>query len=57
MSINIDLSNKRAIVTGVSRGIGWSADLNYDEIANHPNDPNNYLPLFRSGWEKRQTVT
>jgi len=27
MSINIDLSNKRAIVTGVSSGIGWRVDL------------------------------
>jgi galactonate dehydratase len=36
--------------------IGWGADLNYDEIAQHPYNPNNFLPLFRSGWEKRQPV-
>ncbi|MCW1968329.1 MAG: mandelate racemase/muconate lactonizing enzyme family protein [Anaerolineae bacterium] len=32
---------------------GWGSDLNYDEIAQHPYNPNNYLPLFRAGWEKR----
>lgn len=36
--------------------IGWGTDLNYDEIIKHPYNPNNYLPLFRSGWEKRLTV-
>lgn len=36
--------------------IGWGTDLNYDEIAEHPYNPNNYLPLFRSGWERRQQV-
>jgi galactonate dehydratase len=36
--------------------IGWGTDLNYEEIAKHPYNPNNYLPLFRSGWEKRQPV-
>jgi len=36
--------------------IGWGTDLNYDEIAKHPYNPNNYLPLFRSGWEQRLTV-
>lgn len=36
--------------------IGWGTDLNYDEIVKHPYNPNNYLPLFRSGWEKRLTV-
>lgn len=35
---------------------GWGADLNYDEIAQHPYNPNNFLPLFRSGWEKREAV-
>jgi galactonate dehydratase len=35
--------------------IGWGTDLNYDEIPKHPYNPNNYLPLFRSGWEKRLT--
>ena len=31
-------------------------DLIAEEIAKHPYNPNNYLPLFRSGWEKRQPV-
>lgn len=35
---------------------GWGTDLNYEEIAKHPYNPDNYLPLFRSGWERRQTV-
>lgn len=36
--------------------VGWGTDLNYAEIVKHPYDPGNFLPLFRSGWEKRQTV-
>jgi galactonate dehydratase len=36
---------------------GWGTDLNYDEIARHPYNPNNYLPLFRAGWERRKPVT
>jgi galactonate dehydratase len=28
--------------------IGWGTDLNYN--------PNNFLPLFRPGWEKRKPV-
>jgi galactonate dehydratase len=36
--------------------VGWGADLNYDLIAEHPYEPGNYLPLFRSGWEKRRPV-
>ncbi len=35
---------------------GWGTDLNYDEIAKHPYNPNNFLPLFRQGWERRKTV-
>jgi galactonate dehydratase len=37
--------------------VGWGADLNYDLIAEHPYNPDNYLPLFRSGWELRKPVT
>lgn len=37
--------------------VGWGSDLNYAEMEKHPYNPNNYLPLFRSGWEKRQTVS
>lgn len=36
---------------------GWGADLNYDEIAKHPYNNDNFLPLFRAGWERRQSVT
>lgn len=36
--------------------IGWGSDLNYDEIALHPYDPGNFLPLFRQGWERRKSV-
>ena len=36
--------------------IGWGTDLNYDEIAQHPYNPSNFLPLFRSGWERRKPV-
>lgn len=36
--------------------VGWGSDLNYDEIAEHPYNPNNFLPLFRVGWEKRMQV-
>jgi galactonate dehydratase len=37
--------------------VGWGSDLNYAEIAKHPYNPDNFLPLFREGWEKRQRVT
>jgi galactonate dehydratase len=35
---------------------GWGTDLDYEEIAKHPYSPENLLPLFRSGWEKRESV-
>ncbi|MFN8569784.1 MAG: mandelate racemase/muconate lactonizing enzyme family protein [Kouleothrix sp.] len=35
---------------------GWGSDLNYDEIAKHPYNPNNFLPLVRAGWERRTPV-
>ena len=35
---------------------GWGTDLNYEEIAKHPYNPNNFLPLFRQGWERRKPV-
>jgi galactonate dehydratase len=34
-------------------GLGISLDL--DEIGKHPYQPSAYLPLFRSGWELRET--
>ena len=33
---------------------GLGTDLNLEEIARHPYQQGNYLPLFQSGWEKRQ---
>lgn len=36
---------------------GWGTDLNYEEVAKHPYSPDNFLPLFREGWEKRVSVT
>ena len=36
--------------------VGWGADLNYDELAEHPYNPDNFLPLFRDGWERRERV-
>lgn len=35
---------------------GWGTDLNLAVIEQHPYNPNNYLPLFREGWEKRKAV-
>jgi galactonate dehydratase len=36
--------------------VGWGADLNYEELARHPYSTQNYLPLFRDGWELRRPV-
>ena len=36
--------------------VGWGTDLNYEEIARHPYNPHNFLPLFRQGWERRKPV-
>ncbi len=33
---------------------GLGADLNLDEISRHPYQPGNFLPLFRTGWERRK---
>ncbi|KYZ75960.1 hypothetical protein AXX12_05840 [Anaerosporomusa subterranea] len=41
------------IVPPDSPGLG--TDLNIEEILKHPYQPGNWLPLFRQGWEKRQT--
>lgn len=35
-------------------GPGLGIDLDLEEIAKHPYSQEHYLPLFRSGWEKRQ---
>jgi galactonate dehydratase len=34
---------------------GLGIDLNIEEIAKHPYQPENYLPLFKPGWERRTT--
>lgn len=39
----------------VSNRPGLGTDLNFDEIAKHPYQVGNWLPLFHSGWEKRQS--
>jgi galactonate dehydratase len=33
---------------------GLGAELNLEEVRRHPYNPNNFLPLFRSGWERRE---
>jgi galactonate dehydratase len=52
------LTNPVKVVDGyVTLGegrVGWGTDLDYDEIARHPYNPNNLLPLFRAGWERRE---
>lgn len=34
---------------------GLGIDLNLEEIARHPYQPEHYLPLFQPGWERRET--
>ena len=34
---------------------GLGTDLNIDEILKHPYHPENALPMFRPGWERRRT--
>jgi galactonate dehydratase len=34
---------------------GLGIDLNVDEIRLHPYQPENYLPLFKPGWERRSS--
>ena len=38
----------------VSERPGLGTDLNLEEILRHPYQQENYLPLFKPGWEKRQ---
>jgi len=40
------------LVVPTAAGLG-GAELDLDEIAAHPYAPTNYLPLVRSGWERR----
>ena len=39
----------------VSDRPGLGIDLNTDEIAKHPYQQENYIPLFKSGWERRES--
>ena len=50
------LEVKKGYLTVPTDQAGWGTDLNYEEIAKHPYNPNNFLPLFRQGWEIRKTV-
>jgi len=38
------------------KGPGWGTELNIDLIKEHPYSQNHFLPLFREGWEKRETL-
>ena len=35
-------------------GPGLGIDLNLEEIEKHPHDRDNFLPLFKPGWERRE---
>ena len=39
----------------VSERPGLGIDLNFEEIQKHPYQQENYLPLFKPGWERRRT--
>ena len=34
---------------------GLGIDLNLDELSKYPYRQENYLPLFKAGWEERKT--
>ena len=40
---------------GIPDRPGLGIDLNMEELERHPYRQENYLPLFKPGWEKRQT--
>jgi galactonate dehydratase len=51
------VTNPLKVVDGyieLPEGPGLGTDLNLEEIARHPYHPDNWLPLFRSGWEERR---
>ncbi|MBI2952373.1 mandelate racemase/muconate lactonizing enzyme family protein, partial [bacterium] len=35
---------------------GLGVDLNLDEVRRHPYHPGHFLPLFKDGWEMRESV-
>ena len=38
----------------LSEGPGLGTDLNIEKILKHPYQPENALPLFKGGWERRR---
>jgi galactonate dehydratase len=51
------VSNPVTVVNGyieIPERPGLGIDLNIEEIRKHPYQQENYLPLFKPGWEKRQ---
>ncbi len=51
------VSNPVEVVNGyiqVSERPGLGIDLNVEEIRKHPYQQENYLPLFKPGWERRE---
>lgn len=51
------VTNPVVVVDGhipVSERPGLGIDLNFDEIQKHPYQQENYLPLFKPGWERRE---
>ena len=50
------ISVKNGFIELDENRVGWGTDLNYEEMAKYPYEPGNFLPLFRSGWERRETT-
>jgi galactonate dehydratase len=54
------VTNPLKVVNGnveIGDSPGWGTDLNLEVIKQHPYNPNHYLPLFREGWEKRESIS
>lgn len=39
----------------IPTGPGLGCDLNWDEVGRHPYEVSNFLPLFATGWERRES--
>lgn len=53
------LTNNAKVVDGYIKlpdGPGWGTELNVELAKQYPYHENNFLPLFRDGWEKREPV-
>jgi galactonate dehydratase len=51
------VTNPIEVINGyieLSERPGLGTDLNIEEIQRHPYQQENYLPLFKPGWEKRE---